>query len=95
MTTGVNILVLYWFDNVDREVLLRQQRESGCKRGDFALRSPHRPNPFAAATLRIESIVNQCIRMRGVDCLDGTPLLDMKSAIFPNSVKGSQAQLDN
>jgi tRNA-Thr(GGU) m(6)t(6)A37 methyltransferase TsaA len=94
LITGENILVLYWFENVDREVLLQQRRESGCKRGVFALRSPHRPNPIGAATVKIESIVNQCIRVRGMDCLDGTPLLDIKPAIFPNPVKGSQAQLD-
>jgi tRNA (Thr-GGU) A37 N-methylase len=55
LTTGVNILVLCWFDNVEREVLLQQQRESGPKRGVFALRSPHRPNPIGAATVKIES----------------------------------------
>lgn len=94
LITGENILVLYWFDKVDREVLLQRRRESGCKRGIFALRSPHRPNPIGAATVKIESIVNRCIRVRGMDCLDGTPLLDIKPAIFPNPVKGSQAQLD-
>jgi tRNA-Thr(GGU) m(6)t(6)A37 methyltransferase TsaA len=89
LITGENLLVLYWFDNVDREMLLQQRRESGCKRGIFALRSPHRPNPIGAATVKIESIVNRCIRVRGMDCLDGTPLLDIKPAIFPIPVKGS------
>ena len=95
LAAGMNILVLYWFDNVNREVLLQQQRESGCERGVFALRSPHRPNPIGAATVKIESIVNQRIRVRGMDCLNGTPLLDIKPAIFPNPAKGSQAQLDH
>jgi tRNA-Thr(GGU) m(6)t(6)A37 methyltransferase TsaA len=95
LTTGDNILVLYWFVNVDREVLLQQRRESDCKRGVFALRSPHRPNPIGAATVKIESLVNQCIRVRGMDCLDGTPLLDLKPAITRNPVSFSQAQLDD
>jgi len=94
LATGENIVVLYWFDNVDREDLLQQQRESGCKRGVFALRSPHRPNPIGAATVKIESITNGCIQVKGMDCLDGTPLLDIKPAIFPKPVNGSCEKLD-
>jgi tRNA-Thr(GGU) m(6)t(6)A37 methyltransferase TsaA len=89
LTTGDTILVLYWFDNVDREALLQRRRESDRKRGVFALRSPHRPNPIGAAVVKIESITNGCIQARGMDCLDGTPLLDIKPAFaqadFPRS----------
>lgn len=84
LTSGDNILVLYWLDNVDREVLLQQRRDSGLKCGVFALRSPHRPNPIGAATVKIVAIANGCIQVMGMDCLDGTPLLDIKPAIFPS-----------
>lgn len=80
LVAGQNILLLYWFEHVDRALLLQTRRKSGRKCGVFALRSPHRPNPIGAAVVRIESITRDCIRVRGMDCLDGTPLLDIKPA---------------
>ena len=82
LTTGQNILVLYWFDDADREVLLLERRGSGRTCGVSALRSPHRPNPIGAAVVKIESITDREIQVRGMDCIDGTPLLDIKPAIF-------------
>jgi tRNA (Thr-GGU) A37 N-methylase len=49
--------------------------------GTFALRSPHRPNPIAAAVLPIEAIDGNRVAVRGLDCLDGTSLLDIKPAV--------------
>lgn len=80
LVAGQSILLLYWFEHVDRALLLQTRRKSGRKCGVFALRSPHRPNPIGAAVVRIESITRDCIRVRGMDCLDGTPLLDIKPA---------------
>jgi tRNA (Thr-GGU) A37 N-methylase len=50
--------------------------------GTFALRSPHRPNSIAAAVLRIEIIDSGSVSVRGLDCLNGTRLLDIKPAIM-------------
>jgi len=80
LSAGESILVLYWFEHVERSALLQKRRSTGKERGVFALRSPHRPNPIGAALVRIEGITNGCIRVRGMDCLDGTPLLDIKPA---------------
>ena len=76
------ILVLYWFEDVDRNSFVQQQRKNGIRRGVFALRTPHRPNPIGAAVVGIESIDNERIFVKGLDCLDGTPLLDIKPAIL-------------
>jgi len=81
LTAGDHILLLYWFDGVDRHAPLQQRRGSGETRGVFDLRSPHRPNPIAVATVRIESIRGGVVEVRGMDCLDGTPLLDIKPAL--------------
>lgn len=78
LSPGQDILVLYWFENVDRALLVQTPRRGGNKRGVFALRSPHRPNPVAASTVTIESIEEGQVTVRGMDCLDGTPLLDIK-----------------
>ena len=84
--TGLNagdyVLVLYWLDRADRDALLQTRGSGDDQRGVFALRSPHRPNPIGAAVSRIERIADGCIDVRGLDCLDGTPLLDIKPAIF-------------
>ena len=93
LTTGETILVLYWFENVDRQALSQKRRGSDRERGVFALRSPHRPNPIGAAVVRIENITNREIRVKGMDCLDGTPLLDIKPAIFAKRGNGNLEQL--
>ena len=85
LAAGDKILVLYWFDNVDRDTLLLRRPGSERLNGVFALRSPHRPNPIAVAVVDIKDIVEGSIRVRGMDCLDGTPLLDIKPAIFAHT----------
>lgn len=81
LSTGQSILILYWFENVDRNVTLQLSVDGKSSVGTFALRSPHRPNPIAAAVLPIDSIDDGSITVRGLDCLDGTSLLDIKPAI--------------
>lgn len=78
---GMKILLLYWLEHADRGKLVQQRHKTGHEKGVFALRSPHRPNPIGAAVLAIESLSGRRIRVRGLDCLDGTPLLDIKPAL--------------
>jgi tRNA-Thr(GGU) m(6)t(6)A37 methyltransferase TsaA len=47
-------------------------------RGVFATRAPRRPNPIGLSVVAIESIDGTTVTVRGVDVLDGTPLLDLK-----------------
>ncbi len=75
------ILLLYWFGNVDRNRLRQHSRKKGIYAGVFALRAPNRPNPIAAAVVKIEKIENETLFVRGLDCIDGTPLLDIKIAM--------------
>lgn len=75
--------VLYWFDKAKRKVEIGKPfRECGDEvLGTFGLRSPHRPNPIALASVYIEEIKENSIFIRGLDCLSGTKLLDIKPAI--------------
>lgn len=82
LETGQEILILYWFEAADRNVTRQESRKTGEVRGSFALRSPHRPNPIGAATLPIQAIDGGCVSVRGLDCLDGTRLLDIKPAMM-------------
>ena len=78
---GQRILILYWFEQVDRSRLQQPSRRTGELSGTFALRTPNRYNPIGAAVVPIEKIAGGVITVRGLDCLTGTPLLDIKPAL--------------
>lgn len=81
LSVGQKILILYWFEQVERTLLRQHSRRSGELKGIFALRTPCRCNPIGAAVLPIEQIDDGVISVRGLDCLDGTPLIDIKPAM--------------
>lgn len=72
------IEVLYWLDRARRDFLIQRPKGAGPRRGTFALRSPNRPNPIGTSLVRLERIVGNRLVVRGLDCIDGTPLLDIK-----------------
>src|SRR5437867_6177821 len=74
--TCSHLWVLYWMDRARRDLVLQAPRHYGEQRGTFALRSPVRPNPIAASVARLLRIENTRLSVIGLDCLDGTPLLD-------------------
>jgi tRNA-Thr(GGU) m(6)t(6)A37 methyltransferase TsaA len=73
-----HIWLLYWMDQARRDLILQVPAHLGRPRGTFALRSPVRPNPIALAAVELLGIDGTTLRVRGVDCVDGTPLLDIK-----------------
>ena len=73
-----HLLVLYWMDKARRDLMLQAPRHYNKPRGTFALRSPVRPNPIAASVVRLVRIEGTRLSVTGLDCLDGTPLLDLK-----------------
>ena len=70
--------VLYWLDRSRRDLVLQSPRDDGETRGTFALRSPVRPNPIGTSIVTLIGIEGATLLVRGLDCLDGTPLLDLK-----------------
>jgi tRNA-Thr(GGU) m(6)t(6)A37 methyltransferase TsaA len=70
--------VLYWMNKARRDLLVQMPRSGVGPAGTFALRSPIRPNPIAASIVAVNAIEKGVIWVRGLDCLDGTPLLDIK-----------------
>lgn len=76
--TCSHLLVLYWMHEARRDLVLQVPRHYGKQRGTFALRSPVRPNPIAASVVRLISVEGTKLTVHGLDCLDGTPLLDLK-----------------
>ena len=78
METCTHVAVLYWMDQARRDLILQKPRHYGEQRGTFALRSPARPNPIALSVARLIRIEGSRLEVVGLDCLDGTPLLDIK-----------------
>jgi tRNA-Thr(GGU) m(6)t(6)A37 methyltransferase TsaA len=71
------IQVLYWMHRGRRDLVLQTPFKRPTM-GTFALRSPARPNPIASSLVELVAIEDATLRVRGLDCLDGTPLLDLK-----------------
>lgn len=81
---GDRIQLLYWMDRARRDLLTQSPRDDGQTMGTFALRSPNRPNPIASSMVRLIAIDGPHLTVRGLDCVSGTPLLDIK----PDACKG-------
>jgi tRNA-Thr(GGU) m(6)t(6)A37 methyltransferase TsaA len=73
-----HIVVLYWMHEARRDLVLQAPHHYSERRGTFALRSPVRPNPIAASVARLVRIEGNTLTVVGLDCVDGTPLLDIK-----------------
>lgn len=70
--------VLYWLDKSRRDLVTQNPKSDGKLFGTFALRSPQRPNPIGLSRVRLERVEGTTLVVRGLDCLDGTPLIDIK-----------------
>ncbi len=70
--------VLYWLDKGRRDLVVQNPGHSDRTFGTFALRSPMRPNPIGTVLAKLVSIDGPNVIVRGLDCLNGTPLIDLK-----------------
>ena len=70
--------VLYWLHQSRRDLVRQSPRNDGTTRGTFALRTPVRPNPIGTAIVRLLAVEGSTLLVRGLDCLDDTPLIDLK-----------------
>jgi len=70
--------VIYWLHRSPRNLVLQSPKKNGETRGTFSLRSPVRPNPIGTSIVKFVGIEGSSVLVRGLDCLDGTPLIDLK-----------------
>ncbi len=73
-----NLEVIYWLHQSRRDLVLQRPKKDGKTRGTFSLRSPVRPNPIGTSVVKLVGVEGNTILVRGLDCLDGTPLIDVK-----------------
>jgi len=78
LETCSHVVVLYWMDRSRRDLVIQVPRHYGAPRGTFALRSPARPNPIAMSVARLIELNGPRLSVVGLDCVDDTPLLDLK-----------------
>ncbi len=90
-----HLIVLYWGDRANRETLQSPTPFSEAPVGVFSSRSPNRPNPIAFCVADLVRLEGNRLVVRGVDALDGSPLLDIKAYVpaldsIPNATHAHQ-----
>ena len=76
---GFSHLFIIWaFDRSEGFELLGRPPSDSREHGVFATRSPYRPNPIGLTTVELLGRDGTTLKVRGVDMLDGTPILDIK-----------------
>jgi tRNA-Thr(GGU) m(6)t(6)A37 methyltransferase TsaA len=85
LTVGAEVVVLTWLDRAQRDTLLVHPRDDPDNplRGVFSTRSPDRPNPIGLHPVQILAIDDTRIRVRNLEALDGTPVVDIKPLLGP------------
>ncbi len=80
---GDDALVLTWLHLGRRDVLSVRPRGDAMRplTGVFATRSPDRPNPIGLHAVLIETVGENAIAVRGMEAIDGTPVLDIKPVL--------------
>ena len=82
---GDEVIVLTWLDRARRDVLWVHPRgdSSRAQQGVFSTRSPHRPNPIGLHQVEIASVDEGRLRVRNLEAVDGTPIVDVKPVLSP------------
>jgi len=73
-----HLIVLWEFDRSQRFELLGTPPSDNRPHGVFATRSPYRPNPIGLTVVELLRRDGTALHVRGIDMLDGTPILDIK-----------------
>lgn len=90
-----HLILLYWMDRARRDLIVQRPRNTTEPRGVFSLRSPVRPNPIGLGVVKLLALDAGAghLTIDAIDCLDGTPLIDVKpyfasTDAFPEAATG-------
>lgn len=78
-----HIVLVYWFHRSEGYQLRGKPFLDQEERGVFAMRYPARPNPIGISVVELVAREGSLLHVRGLDVLDGTPLLDIKPFVSP------------
>jgi tRNA-Thr(GGU) m(6)t(6)A37 methyltransferase TsaA len=89
LKVGDDVFVLTWLHHSRREVLRVHPRgdRANPEQGVFSTRSPERPNPIGLHRVRIVAINDSRLRVRNLEALNNTPILDIKPVISADETK--------
>jgi len=89
LRVGDRVVLLTWLDRARRDVLIGHPRgdTSRPQQGVFSTRSPHRPNPIGLHEVEITAVDGARVRVRHLEALDGTPIIDVKQGLDPDISK--------
>jgi tRNA (adenine37-N6)-methyltransferase len=84
------IEVFYWLHQARRDLVRQSPGRDGVTKATFTLRSPVRPNPIGTSIVTLVAREGPVLHVRGLDCVDRTPLLDLKPdrSVFRSSASG-------
>ena len=82
---GDEMLVLTWLHEADRSVLRTRPRDDPDRSmiSVFKTRSPDRPNPIGLHRVEIVGMEGFRLRVRGLEAINGTPVIDVKPVLRP------------
>ena len=88
LAPGDEVIVLTWLDRADRGVRRVHPRDDPAAplTGVFATRSADRPNPIGLHPVTVVAIDGARLRVRPLEAVDGTPVLDLKPVLGPGGV---------
>jgi tRNA-Thr(GGU) m(6)t(6)A37 methyltransferase TsaA len=83
---GDELVLITWLDRARRDVLSVHPRGDVARapEGVFSTRSPHRPNPLGLHDVKVTAIEDGRVRVRGLEAIDGTPIVDLKPVLSPD-----------
>jgi len=83
---GDRIVLLTWLDRARRDVLSVHPRGDTTRprEGVFSTRAPHRPNPIGLHDVEVVAVDGCRIRVRSLEAVDGTPIVDVKPVLAPD-----------
>ncbi|MGA1867419.1 MAG: tRNA (N6-threonylcarbamoyladenosine(37)-N6)-methyltransferase TrmO [bacterium] len=76
-----HLIILFYFHKSKTWSLLQVPHLGDGARGVFTIRSPHRPNHIGFTVVRLLEKKDNILKIRGVDMLDGSPVIDIKPYI--------------
>ena len=87
LRAGTEVMLLTWLDRARRDVLVVHPRGDPARpeTGVFSTRSPDRPNPVGLHRVAIVSIDGTRVRVRNLEVLNGTPIVDVKPVLDPGA----------
>jgi tRNA-Thr(GGU) m(6)t(6)A37 methyltransferase TsaA len=82
---GAEVVVITWLHRASRDVLRVHPRGDPSRpvQGVFSTRSPDRPNPIGLHRVTVLAVEGTRLRVRGLEAIDGTPVLDLKPVLGP------------